>query len=105
MKKHTMVGIALAMGMLSVSAISASAASSCCNDGKCTDRQVVGKVVQETAGTASILNAKEIQLRELYGYDGFDRQEAAKLESEIEGLKSKIKIVEQKYGISSCCRS
>jgi peptidoglycan hydrolase CwlO-like protein len=105
MKKKTMVGIALAMGMLSVGAISASAASSCCNDGKCTDRQVVEKVVQETAGTARLLNAMEIQLRELYGYEGFDNQKAAELESEIEGLKSKIKVVEQRYGISSCCRS
>lgn len=105
MKKRAMMVTALAMGMLSVGAISASAGNSCCSDGKCTDRQLIQKVVQETAGTASILKAKEIQQRELYGFDGFDPEKTAELESEIQGLKKKIKVVEEKYGISSCCRS
>ena len=104
MKKQAVVGIALAMGMLSFGAMSASAANSCCNGGKCSDRQIVQKVVQETAGTASLLHAKEIQLRELYGQDGFEPQKAAELESEIQELKNHIKMVEEKYGISSCCR-
>lgn len=105
MKKQAMIVTALAMGMLSVGAISASAGDSCCGDGKCTDKQMVQKVVQETAGTAGILKAKEIQQLELYGFDGFDPAKAAGLESEIQGLKNKIKVVEEKYGVSSCCRS
>ena len=35
---------------------------------------------------------------------GFDNQKAAELESEIQGLKSKIKLAGDKYGISPCCR-
>lgn len=105
MKKQAMIVAALAMGMFSVGAISASAGDSCCSEGKCTDKQTVQKVVQETAGTASTLKAKEIQQRELYGFDGFDPAKAAELEAEIKGLKNKIKAVEEKHGVSSCCRS
>lgn len=104
MKTHKILGIALAMGMLSVGAV-ASAASSCCNDGKCTDKVVVQQFSQETAGTASLLKAKEIELRALYGYEGIDTQKAAELESEINVLRSKIKASAEKHGISPCCRS
>lgn len=93
------------MGMLSVGAMSASAASTCCNDGKCTDKEVIQQFSRETAETASILNAKEIELWTLYGYEGIDSQKAAQLESEINGFKSKIRTSAEKYGISPCCRS
>ncbi len=105
MKAHKILGIALAMGMLSVGAMSASAASSCCNDGKCTDKEVIQQFSRETAETAGVLKAKEIELRTLYGYEGIDSQKAAQLESEINGLKGKIKASAEKYGISPCCRS
>ena len=104
MKKNMIVGIALAMGMLSFGAISASAAGSCCNDGKCTDKQVVQQFSQETAGLASALKTKDLELRELYGYDSIDIRKADELEVEIKELKGKIRVVAEKYDIPSCCR-
>lgn len=105
MKKNMVVGIALAMGILSFGAISASAAGSCCNGGKCTDKQVVLQFSQETAGLTTALKAKDIELRELYGYDSIDIRKADKLEAELKELKGKIKIVAEKYSIPSCCLS
>lgn len=105
MNKQMIVGIALAMGILSVGAISASAAGSCCNDGKCTDKQVVQQFTQETAALSSALKAKDIELRELYGYDGIDIRKVNDLEAELKELKGKIKVVAEKYGIPSCCLS
>lgn len=105
MNKQMIVGIALAMGILSVGAISASAAGSCCNDGKCTDKQVVQQFTQETAALSSALKAKDIELRELYGYDGIDIRKVNELEAELKELKGKIKVVAEKYGIPSCCIS
>ena len=104
MRKLMIVGTALAMGVLSVGAVSASTASSCCKDGSCSDKQILQKVAQETEGVTNILRVKEIELRELYGRDGMDSQRVAELESEIQRLKSKVKLVEEKYGISPCCR-
>jgi peptidoglycan hydrolase CwlO-like protein len=103
MKKNMVVGIALAMGMLSVGAISASAAGSCCIDGKCTDKQVVQQFLQETAGLGSALKAKDLELREVYGYDSIDIRKVNELEVEIKELKGKIKVVGEKYDIKSCC--
>jgi peptidoglycan hydrolase CwlO-like protein len=104
MKKYMIVGIALAMGMLSFGAISASAAGSCCNDGKCTDKQVAQQFTQETARLTSALKAKDIELRELYSYDSIDIRKADELEAEIKELKGNIKVVAEKYDIPSCCR-
>lgn len=105
MKKKMIVGIALAMGILSVGAISASAAGSCCNDGKCTDKQIVQQFTLETATLSSTLKAKDIELRELYGYDAVDVRKVNELEAELKELKGKIKVVAEKYGILSCCLS
>ena len=105
MKKNIIVGIALAMGMLSVGAISASAASSCCNDGNCADKQIVQKFAQETAVLSSALKAKDIELREQYSYDGIDMNKVNDLDAELKELKSKIRVVAEKYGISTCCLS
>ncbi len=104
MKKNMIVAIALAMGMLSVGAISASAAGSCCNDGKCADKQAVQQFTQETAALSSALKAKDIELRGLYGYDNIDIRKVNELEAELKELKGKIKIVAEKYGIPACCR-
>lgn len=103
MKKNMIAGIVLAVGMLSVGAVSASAAGSCCNDGKCADKQVVQQFTQETASLSSALRAKDIELRELYGYDSIDTHKVGKLEAELKELKDKINVAAQKYGISSCC--
>jgi len=52
MKKNMIVGIALAMGILSVGAISASAADTC---GKCADNQAIQQFKQETDSVTSTL--------------------------------------------------
>lgn len=105
MKKKMIVGIALAMGMLSVGAVSASVAGSCCNDGKCADKQVVQQFNQETATLSSALKAKDIELREQYSYDGINMNRVNELEAELKELKGKIKVVAEKYGLPSCCLS
>jgi hypothetical protein len=105
MKRKMIVGIALAMGMLSVGAISASAAGSCCNDGKCADKQAVQQFTQETAALSGALKTKDIELREQYSYDGIDIHKVNDLEVELMELKGKIRIAAEKYGITTCCLS
>jgi peptidoglycan hydrolase CwlO-like protein len=105
MKKKMIVGIAMAMGMLSVGAISASASGSCCNDGKCADKQAIQQFTQETAVLSSALKAKDIELREQNSYDGIDMNTVNDLEAELKELKGKIKVAAEKYGIPNCCLS
>lgn len=105
MKKNMIVAMALALGTLSFGAVSASAASSCCDGGKCADKQAVQKLSQDTAATSGALKAKEMELRQLFAYDRIDNNRATELESEIKVLKSQIKRVAQEYGVSSCCNS
>lgn len=105
MKKNMIVGVALAMGILSVGAVSASASGSCCSDGTCGDKQAVQKFTQETTALSNALKAKNLELRELYGYDSIDIRKADSLEAELKDLKGKIKVAAEKYGISSCCIS
>ncbi|HEY3309076.1 MAG TPA: hypothetical protein VGJ93_11530 [Desulfuromonadaceae bacterium] len=102
MNKKTIVGIAMAMGILSVGALSASAADSC---GKCADKQVVQQFNQETVGLTSALKAKDIELREQYSYDGIDTHKVGALEAELNELKGKIIAAAQKHGIPECCRN
>jgi len=105
MKKKMIVGIALAMGMLSVGTMSASAAGSCCNDGKCADKQIVQQFTRETAALSSALKAKDLELRQQYSYDGIDMRKVNELETELKELQGKIKVVAEKYDIATCCLS
>ena len=102
MKKNTIFGIALAMGILSVGAISASAADTC---GKCADKQAVQQFTQETAALTTALKTKDIELREEYSFDGIDTHKVSALEEELKELKDKINAAAQKYGIPACSRS
>ncbi len=95
------VGIALAMGILSVGAISASAADTC---GKCADNQAIQQFNQETDSVTSTLKAKDLELRALYGYDSIDIHKVNALEAEIKELKDKINASATKFGISACSR-
>lgn len=101
MNKKMIVGIAMAMGILSVGALSASAADSC---GKCADKQAVQQFTQETASLTSELKAKDLELRALYGYDGIDIYKVNALEAEIKELKDKINASATKHGIPACSR-
>ncbi|MBT0663064.1 hypothetical protein KI809_02020 [Geobacter pelophilus] len=105
MKKNMILGMALVLGILSVGATSSLAANLCCDNGKCADKQVVQQFSQETAALSDTLKAKDLELRGLYGYEGFDLRKADVLEAEIKDLKGKIKVAADKYGISSCCLS
>lgn len=102
------VGIALAMGILSVGAESALATDSC---GKYADKQTYQLFTQETAGLSSTLTAKDNELREQYAYRGWDRtyegidvRKINALETEIKELKDKINASAQKYSIPACSR-
>ncbi|MBT1070921.1 hypothetical protein [Pelotalea chapellei] len=102
MKKNIFVA-ALTMGILSVGALSASAAGSCCNDGTCADKQSVQKFTESTSALTSTLKAKDFELRELYGYDSINMRKISQLEAEIKELKAQIKMAAEKQGIHTCC--
>jgi peptidoglycan hydrolase CwlO-like protein len=102
MKKNVIVGITLALGMLSVGALSASAADTC---GKCADQQAVMQFQQETDTLARELKTKNIELRELYGFEGIDLSRVGTLETEIKNLKTKINASASKYRIPACSQS
>lgn len=105
MKKQTIAGVVLVLGMLSVGALSASAAGSCCIDGKCSDQPTVQQFTRETASLTGALKAKDIKLRELAAYDTYDIRKQQGLEEEIKVLKEKINTVGEKFGIPACCRA
>ena len=105
MKKQTIAGIALMLGILSVGAVSVSAAGSCCVDGKCSDKPTVQQFTKETTELRSALKAKDSELRELAGYGTYDTRKQQALEEELKELKAKISAVGQKYDIPPCCRS
>lgn len=105
MKKNIIVGIAMAMGILSVGVVAASASESCCAGGKCADKQVVQQFKQETALLADVLKSKDVELRELYGYEGIDLRRVDELEAQIKELKGKIKVVADKFAVPDCCLS
>lgn len=102
MKKNMIIGMALALGMVSVGALSASAADTC---GKCADNQALQQFQQETGSLTSTLKAKDLELRALYGYDGIDIHKVNALEAEIKDLKNQINTSAAKYKIPPCSRS
>lgn len=102
MKKNVIIGMALALGMLSVGAITASAAETC---GKCADSQSLQQFKQETDSLTSILKTKDLELRALYAYDGIDIQKVSVLEAEIKDLNDNINASATKFKIPPCSRS
>lgn len=102
MKRNILAGMALALGILSFGALSASAADSC---GKCADEKAVQQFSQETAGLTSALKAKDLELRKQYTFNNIDINEINALEKEIKELNAKINAAAQKYGIPACSRS
>lgn len=102
MKRNMIAGMALALGILSFGAISASAADSC---GKCTDDKAVRQFTQETAVLTDTLKAKDLDLRKQYAFENIDINTVNALETEIRELNGKIDAAAQKYGIPACSRS
>lgn len=109
MKKNMVVGIAMAVGILTVGAISASASDSC---GKCADKLAVQQFTQETVALTSALKAKDVELQEQYAYrdweggthEGIDVRKINALEMKMRELKDKINAAAQKNGIPACSR-
>lgn len=102
MKKHMIIGIAMAMGMISVDAISASAADIC---GKCADSQSIQRFQQETDSLSTTLKSRDLELRSLYSFEGVDIAKIDALEREIGELESKIDASASKFGIHACIRN
>lgn len=102
MKKNIIIGMALALGILSVGALTASAADTC---GKCADNQALQQYQQETGTLKSTLKAKDLELRALNGYDSIDIHKVNALEAEIKELKDKIDASATKLNIPACSRS
>ncbi|QXE92675.1 hypothetical protein KP001_09205 [Geomonas subterranea] len=102
MKRKIVVGIALVLGTLSVTPLTAFAGSVC---GNCADKGVVEQFVQETAPLASEVKAKEIELRYVYSNEGADSNEIYRLEGEIKELKDKINLVAKRLDIPPCNRN
>ena len=103
MKKNTIIGMALALGILSVGAFTASAAADTC--GKCAGNQAIQQFHQETDSLSATLKAKDLELRGLYSYDGIDMRKVDELEAEIKELKVKINASATKLNIPACGRS
>lgn len=103
MKKNIIVGVAMAVGVLSIGALSASAAEIC--NGNCSDPQSVQQFKQETKSISQQLDEKQSQLREQYGYDSQDIRIISTLEAEIKELKAQINASAKKYALSECGRS
>lgn len=103
MKKYIITGIAVVMGMLTVGALSASAADA---SGYCFNNQSYQQFVKETAPLQSALKAKESELTAQSAYTISEESrnstpDVAKineLESQIKELKGKINAAAQKYG-------
>jgi|GEM_PF-1163631 len=102
MKKNLIIGTILALGMLSMSALTASAADTC---GKCADSQAVRQFHQATDTLASALKTKDLELRSLYAYDSVDIHAVDALEAEIKELKNEINASAAKFNLPSCSRS
>lgn len=105
MNKQLIVGTALALGVLSMGALSASAATSCCNGSNSADQQAVQQFSRESAGLSDALRAKNIELRQQYALEGIDPGKISALETELTALKEQLAVVAEKFGIKPCCLS
>ncbi len=106
MKKNMVVGIAMAVGILSFSALSASAAGSDPSMDTCASKSAYQLFIQETSELTNELKNKEFELREQYSLSDYvDKYKEGELEAAQKELKSKINAVAQKYGIPACSRS
>lgn len=94
--------VVMAMGMLSIGALSASAADAC---EACADKQTVRQFTQETAALAAVLQAKERELRMEISYERIDTNKTRVLEAELKELKDKINAVASRYGLPACSHS
>ncbi|MCM0080876.1 hypothetical protein L4X63_04650 [Geomonas sp. Red32] len=104
MNKALIAAVALAVGVLSVGAVSASAANSCCDTGNCPQATAAPQFNKDTANLRSELKAKDLELRGLYAQDTVDPHQVSALEGQIKELKGQIRQAAGKYNMPSCCQ-
>ena len=103
MKRKTVVGIALMLGMLVTGSAHAAGCAMCGEVGKCKDPLAVQQFRNETAPLSTELKAKDGELRSLYATDSIDTNRAEALEAEIKEIKAKIHAVSDRLSIPPCC--
>lgn len=103
MKRKTVVGIALMLGMLVTGSAHAAGCATCGEGGKCKDPQAVQQFRNETAALATELKAKDGELRSVYATDSIDTNRVEALEAEIKEIKTKIHAVSDRLSIPPCC--
>lgn len=99
MKRNMVVGIAMALGIISTGTVTSFASEFY---SKCADKQAVEQFRYETNGLVSKVKQKDLELRELNAYDGIDINKVNALEADIKDLKEKINASANKYGVYSC---
>lgn len=102
MNRNRIAGIVAAIGLVTIGAVSASAAETACS---CAEKQAVQQYRQDSGSLTSALQAKETELRELYLRETVDLATADRIEGELRELKGKIGTIAEKYGIPACSRS
>ena len=106
MRKHIIIGLAMAVGVLSFGTLSASAADSNPSMDTCSSQQANQQYIQEISGLTSELKNKDFELREQYSLSDYvDNYKINEIEADRKGLKDKIIAIAQKYGIPTCSRS
>ena len=63
---------------------------------------LLNKFRQNTADLRKQLNAKDLELRVLYSYEGLDTGRVAELEEEMKGIKAKIRTVATTMNLEPC---
>jgi hypothetical protein len=101
MKKKMIIGMAMALGLLSTGAVTASAAEPC---GNCADSQALRQYRLERDSLNSSLKARESELHGLYAAEGIDMQRADALATEISRIKGDIAAAADRHKIPSCGR-
>ncbi len=106
MRKNMVIGIAMAVGMLSFGALTASAAGSGMNMDNCADKQVNQQFTQETAGLVAALNARNDELRSQNYTEGpANLLKTDVLKKEVTELKNQINAAALKHGVKMCSHS
>lgn len=65
--------------------------------------EALSKFRQHTASLREELEAKELELRNEYAYEGIDTRRVAELEAEIAIIKAKVRSVAASLKLEPCC--
>jgi peptidoglycan hydrolase CwlO-like protein len=102
MKKNRIAAIVIALGLVTIGAMSASAAETGCS---CAEKQALLQYRQDTGNLTKALQARQAELRELFLQETMDLSRADRIEGELRELKGKIGAAAEQLGIPACSRS